>query len=228
MSRKTIVFIEVQIVIILIVIGLFKINNLEKKVYNTNAFVYKALVNKRLEQIKEVSPDDIVIGDKDAPVTFLLYSSYNCSACNSFYNNIYHQLVDKYVATGEVKVVVRNLLIGDDKELVMYASKAAKYAYNNDIYEIYHQQINSFYPALSKDLVDDVMMEIGVDKTTYRNFMDNPEVDARLRLVARQGVEAGVVGSPIYFVNDIRMMGSGNWTRIEKVITTELSMEKCE
>ncbi|MDR1235726.1 MAG: DsbA family protein, partial [Holosporaceae bacterium] len=62
------------------------------------------------ENLKETNfpPDcklkEVIIGDKKAPVTVTIFSSFTCSHCRTFHLNEFPKFKKKYVDTGKVKV----------------------------------------------------------------------------------------------------------------------------
>lgn len=50
---------------------------------------------------------DIAIGSEDAPVTVIEYASMTCPHCATFHNNTLKGLVEKYVDTGQVRMIFR-------------------------------------------------------------------------------------------------------------------------
>lgn len=67
-----------------------------------------AEVEPTADQLLEISPDDIVLGDKNAPVTIIEYASMSCSHCAAFHNSTFSDLKEKYIDTGKVKFVFRD------------------------------------------------------------------------------------------------------------------------
>ena len=56
---------------------------------------------------------DIVIGKADAPVTIVEYASMTCPHCAQFHNTIYPQLKEKYLDTGQAKLIFREFPLDD-------------------------------------------------------------------------------------------------------------------
>ncbi len=52
---------------------------------------------------------DRVLGDENAPVTFIEYASYTCSHCANFHGNQFKQLKADYIDTGKVKFIHREV-----------------------------------------------------------------------------------------------------------------------
>ncbi|MEM9628108.1 MAG: DsbA family protein [Pseudomonadota bacterium] len=51
---------------------------------------------------------ETAIGDPNAPVTMIEYSSLSCPHCASFHNNTYPELKKRYIDTGKVRMIFRD------------------------------------------------------------------------------------------------------------------------
>ena len=67
----------------------------------------------------EPHPLDKVLGDANAPVTLLDYSSLTCGHCADFHTKTLPKVMEKYVDTGKIRFVFRDFPIG---ELAMVAA----------------------------------------------------------------------------------------------------------
>ena len=52
--------------------------------------------------------DDPILGDKNAPVTIIEFSDYECPFCKRHFDSTHPELVKKYIDTGKVKLVFRD------------------------------------------------------------------------------------------------------------------------
>ena len=59
-------------------------------------------------QITQNQDLDIIYGSEDAAVTIIEYASYGCSHCANFFVNIVSQLKEKYIASGKVRLILRD------------------------------------------------------------------------------------------------------------------------
>lgn len=66
---------------------------------------------------------DRVLGDPDAPVTIIEYSSLTCPHCAAFHNEILPDLEERYIETGKAKLIMR------DFPLDQYAMQASMIAH---------------------------------------------------------------------------------------------------
>ncbi len=51
---------------------------------------------------------ETAIGDPNAPVTMIEYSSLSCPHCANFHNNIYPELKKRYIDTGKLRMIFRD------------------------------------------------------------------------------------------------------------------------
>jgi protein-disulfide isomerase len=54
-----------------------------------------------------ISPDDMVLGAADAPVTLIEYASSTCSHCAEFHETVWDQFKENYIDTGKVRFIFR-------------------------------------------------------------------------------------------------------------------------
>ena len=63
-----------------------------------------------------ISSTDIVFGNKDAQILFIEYSSPTCLHCLDYHLNIFPELKRKYIDTGKIAYVIRDL-VGNKQDL---------------------------------------------------------------------------------------------------------------
>jgi protein-disulfide isomerase len=61
-----------------------------------------------VEELMQPGPlPDLAFGSPDAPITLVEYASLTCPHCAAFHNNVLPALRQKYIATGKVRLVLR-------------------------------------------------------------------------------------------------------------------------
>ena len=56
----------------------------------------------------QAAGEDAVLGSPDAPVTMIEYASLTCPHCAAFHNETLPELKERYIDTGQVKLVLRD------------------------------------------------------------------------------------------------------------------------
>ncbi len=218
---KILIILEVQVIILLFIIGHLKLNELEKKVYNTNKFMHELIINKQIEELKKIAKDDILIGEKTAPITMFLFSRYGCSACSSFYENIYPQLRNEYIEKGLLKIVVRQM-VHTSRPKILYAAKAALYSYQIGIYEEFNYQIQTSSTVLKNEFIDSVMYTLIDSEKDYDKFMSNMEIEKEILENSDKARKAGIKGTPSFLIGDEKIYGTRSYKRFKAIIDNEI------
>ncbi len=65
---------------------------------------------KKLKIPDSYSLDEIIIGDKQAPYTVVVYLSFSCHLCRKFFQEEFPKLRKKYIDTKKVRLILRNYL----------------------------------------------------------------------------------------------------------------------
>jgi protein-disulfide isomerase len=89
------------------------------------------------------SADDMTLGDPKAPVTMVEYASVACPHCAAFNNTVWPEFKAKYVDTGKVYYVSREMLTGNASVAAagfLLARCAGKDKYFNVTDAVYHAQ----------------------------------------------------------------------------------------
>ena len=67
-------------------------------------------------------PDDMTLGNPNAKVTVVEYASVACPVCGRWYKEVWPAFKAKYVDTGKVHYVFREMLVGGTGEMLTAAS----------------------------------------------------------------------------------------------------------
>jgi protein-disulfide isomerase len=70
-------------------------------------------------QAYQALPDDMSLGDKDAKVTVVEYASVGCPICARWDTEVFPAFKAKYIDTGKVNYVFREMLVGDTSEVTV-------------------------------------------------------------------------------------------------------------
>src|SRR3989344_9374562 len=60
--------------------------------------------------VKVSMDDDAVLGDKNAPVTLIEFSDYECPFCKRHFTDVYPEIKKNYIVAGKVKLVYRDFI----------------------------------------------------------------------------------------------------------------------
>ena len=157
---------------------------------------------------KQVSvDDDPVLGDKNAPVTLIEFSDYECPFCKRHYDQVYGQIKKDYIDTGKVKLVYRDFPLSfhdpmATKEAV--AANCAREQGGDSTYFKFHDEIfkrtTSNGNGLSDDKVKTIASDLGLDTTSFNSCYDAQKSKDEVTKDIADGSAGGVSGTPGFFI----------------------------
>lgn len=167
----------------------------------------------------EVAATGPAKGAENAPVTIVEFSDFECPFCSRV-NDTVKQVMEKY--DGKVRVVFR------DYPLPFHASapKAAEAGHcaaeQGKFWEM-HDQLFSNQKALDVASMKGYAKNIGLDQAKFDECLDSGRMAEAVKKNQEAGEEAGVQGTPAFFVNGTPISGAVPFEEFQKVIDKELA-----
>jgi len=173
----------------------------------------------------EVSADDAVLGNKNAPITIIEFSDFECPFCGRFFNQTLPSIKEKYIDTGKVKLVYRDFPLSFHPNAQKAAEAAECAGEQNKFWEMHDilfekgvsGGINSF-KQYAKDL--------GLDTTKFNSCLDSGRYTNEVQKDFQDGQSYGVSGTPTFFINGIEVVGAQPFGVFQQIIDAELKEEK--
>lgn len=184
-------------------------------------------------KIVEVSiDDDPVLGSKDAPVTIIEFSDYDCPWCKYFYDEIYPSLKREYVDTGKVKFVYRDLPVKQLHPLAFEKSLAANCAFeqgSDDAYWKYHDQLFARAPKpgtpgaqpLQKSDLISIARDLNLNMDNFSRCLDTEKYGDEVRKDINDAINVEAYGTPNFFVGKSTSNGTIMGRQIEGAVPFE-------
>lgn len=171
----------------------------------------------------EVSMDnDPVLGKKDAPVTIIEFSDYQCPFCGRFYTQTLPLIKSKYIDTGKVKLIFRDFPLSFHPE-AMPAAVAANCAGEQGKYYQYHDKIFDNQATMGGNSYKQWAQELGLNVAQWESCLKDPKQTEEVQKDLRDGTAAGVQGTPAFFINGQLISGAQPFSVFEQIIEAELS-----
>lgn len=174
--------------------------------------------------------DDPILGDANAVVTIVEFSDYQCEFCRIFWKNTFPRLKQEYIDTGKVRLVFRDFPQSIHPE-AMRAAMAAECASDQGKYWEYHDKVFSEQDRRGKERevvrfkADDLKKwaaEIGLEATEFNQCLDSRKHRKEVDADRKAGEDAGVKGTPVFFINGRPLVGAYPFDAFQKIIEEEL------
>lgn len=170
--------------------------------------------------------DDPVKGDKDAPVTIIEFSDFQCPFCSRFFEQTLPQIKTNYIDTGKVKFVYRDFPLDSIHPQARPAALASECADEQgkfwEMHDLLFQKQDEwvstgtpFFKKYAKDL--------GLDSSKFNTCLDSKKYDDEIQSDLNDGANAGVQGTPAFFVNGISLSGAQPYSAFQAAIEQALA-----
>ena len=179
------------------------------------------------ESALDISENDFVIGDKDAPITIIEYASLSCSHCADFHNNTLKELKKEYIDTGKVKFIFRDFPFNYPALLGSMAlqciPKNIRYDYMNALYRLQNQWVSRENATTIKELFK-IMQSGGMTKEQYDECTGSVDIENQILqgLIAAQN-EFNIKSTPSFLINGGLLEGNKTIKEFRQIIDKILS-----
>lgn len=168
-----------------------------------------------------LTPDDRILGNKDAPVTIVEYASLTCPHCMHFATDVLPELKKKWIDTGKVRLVMRDYPLDG---LALRAAMVARCAPPDKFYPF----IDTLFQTQEKwATAKDPQAELqrlalmgGMSKKQFDDCiadkkLENEVIGSRLTATQKLNVNA----TPTFFVNGTKFDGDPTAEAFDAVLS---------
>lgn len=156
---------------------------------------------------KKVSiDDDPVLGDKNAKVTMIDFTDYECPFCKRHFEQSFAQIKKEYIDTGKIKYVVRDLPLSfhQNAHKEAQAAECAREQGGDDAYFKYHDEIfkrtTSNGTGLALTELSVIANDLGLDGQTLQSCLDTEKYKAEVDKDIADAAKVGATGTPSFFI----------------------------
>ena len=189
------------------------------------------------EVFLDVADDDIVLGEKNAPVTVVVYSDPSCPFCgaaaggnkevmdylkqgDSSWTQHVPGIIKDYVNAGKAKIVFRYFPghgLGETATKILYcANEQGKFWQLHDEF-FDNQDLMENVPALKK-----IAGDVGVNINELNSCLSESWPAEKLAKDTESGRALGVKGTPAFFVNGTKLEGAYSFSKFKMIIDSLL------
>jgi protein-disulfide isomerase len=161
-----------------------------------------------------------MLGRPDAPVEIVEFSDFQCPFCQQAYPTIM-ALVKKY--EDHVSLSYRDFPLRSMHPRAQIAAHAARCAGEQGKFWEYHNSLFELPNQLGNEELELHAATVGVDTDQFRSCLESGRYDEAIEDDLQAGMQAGISGTPAFFINGILVSGSQSVSVFEQTIETELA-----
>lgn len=167
-----------------------------------------------------IRPFNPIRGEKDAPLTLIMFIDFECPYCQKSYP-IVESVVARYGPT--IKVVFKHFPIPSAHPNAVLAGVAATCAHDQGGFWPYYQKLFQTKKLTEPDLLA-TANTIGLQPTTFQACLKREDHIKELTQDLRDGVALNVGGTPTYFLNGKEIKGVISETQWDTLILEQLQL----
>lgn len=168
-------------------------------------------------------------GSESAEVTIIEYSDFECPFCARFYSDTLPQIEENYIETGKVKFVYKHFPLSihpnadDAAEATECAGAQGAFYDMHD--RLFDEQSSWARESNPTDTFVGYAEDIGLDTNEFRSCLESGEYADKVQADFQEGSEAGVRGTPAFFINGRMLSGAQPYAAFEEAIEAALAGE---
>jgi protein-disulfide isomerase len=139
-------------------------------------------------------------GDKNAPVTVVEFSDYQCPFCGRHVRDTMPKLEADYVKTGKVKYVFRDFPLESIHKEAARASEAANCADDQGKYWEMHDHLFTNQRAIGLGAFSEDAKSLGLDVATFDTCLNGGKYVEEVKKDVADGIQIGITGTPTFFI----------------------------
>lgn len=170
---------------------------LDVKTTRTNKFILEALQENKKGKLDAIAPEDIILGDPQAPGTIIMYSQTDCDHCQAFLTGQYSEIQEHLIDTRKAKFVLRFLTHLKDSADVQRVKQA--YCLGGEGY------LQSLIGTVQPD-------------SSFVACMASRSLQPFITTSATQARIAGIRVTPYFIVNGQHLAGIKNLAKFEELL----------
>lgn len=149
--------------------------------------------------------DDPSLGAEDAPMTIVEFADFGCPFSQEV-SFVIRAFVEAHPK--EVRYVYRDFPITELHPIAQRAAEAGECAHEQKAFWSFHDKVYLNQNDLSEERFYEFAREVGINESRFRNCMNSGKYTAEVLEDAKAGFDAGVRGTPTFFINGNRIPGS--------------------
>ena len=222
--------IAISIVVAAIVVG----GAIVWAVGNKSNTTPQATSSQTSSSVSQITPQDVILGNKNAPVTVIEYGDYQCPYCAEFFNNI-EPALKVYVQSGKINMIFREMsFIGSESQMAAEASYCAadqgKFWEYHDL--VYQTKYDDYFKnggkendgSLSNNALIGLADQLKLDHNQFVQCLSSQKYVAAVSSDNQAAQTLGVNSTPTVFINGQEMpAGVGSVSDYQKAIDNALS-----
>jgi protein-disulfide isomerase len=168
-----------------------------------------------------VSDTDPIYGDKNAPVTVIMFSDYQCPYCRKWYSDTFKTLMAAY--PGKVRFIYKDFPLSSIHPEASPAALAARCAGEQGKYWEYQDLLFTASPGLSASAYHQYASDLSLDSAKFDDCLSTKRYEKIIEADYQSAAALGIQSTPTFFINGVPILGAESIDAFKQIIDQELA-----
>ena len=172
------------------------------------------------DRVKVSIDDDPIIGNKDAKVTVIEFSDFQCPFCSRFYAQTLPSILKDWVDSGKAKIYFKHFPLTSIHPNAQKASEATECAKDQNKFWEMHDKIFENQAAIQIADLKKYAADLKLDTAKFNKCIDDGEKAAAVNADLQEGFANGVTGTPSFFINGQSIVGAQPYEAFQQALSS--------
>lgn len=142
------------------------------------------------------------MGKKDAPVTLVEFSDFQCPYCGVFFKESYPQVKTDFIDTGKAYLVFRDypLSFHENAKAAAMAAECAREQESDEGYFKYHDTLFKNQNSLANANLKQYAVDLGLKAASFNECLDGNKYESEVTGDFTYGQTVGISGTPGFLI----------------------------
>lgn len=165
--------------------------------------------------------DDPAFGPKNAPITIIEFSDYQCPYCRKWYVETFAKLMSTY--PNQIRFIYRDFPLTSIHPEAAPAAIAAECANDQGKYWEFHDRLFTGEYGMNSTAYVQYATDLGLNKDKFQACLSNTSYANEVQGDLQYASSIGVRSTPTFFINGIALIGAQPFEAFQQVIDSELA-----
>lgn len=189
----------------------------------TQTDAYERAAQSAVALVDVESSDDPSLGDDDAPIVVVEFLDFECPFCAAEFP-IIREMVTKY--PDQIKYIVRDFPLEDLHPGATLAAQASECAHEQNRYWAYHDKLFQNQQEFTQEVLVDLASQVGLEVQDFQQCLEQERYLAEVLEDFQDGIDAGALGTPTFFVNGYKLQGVVPQDAWEKIVQLDTGLQE--
>lgn len=173
-----------------------------------------------------IADAEFVKGPKDAKVTMVEFTDYQCPFCGRYFSQAYGEIMRDYVDTGKVQYITRDLPLSFHENAKTSALAARCAGDQGKFFEMHDKLFEaqeSWSTGDPREKFIGYANDIGIKAAPFTSCYDNGDHNEAIDADAALAAKVGATGTPSFFINGQLLVGAQPYATFQAAIDAALA-----